>query len=165
MKQRRTTNLKYGLDLMSRKMCWQNMMSQWSWPLIFFGGYKMSSLLHFILWQLHLLADSFLNYGQKCVLCPWPWKSYQDVLKSKWTFLLNMKKFPKEVPETSGTREQKGQRFTGRVNQGLTPWSSLSPGAGPMGQDDFGLSSNKPIRQSPGVLEPGRVWSKEQRLT
>lgn len=33
-----------------------------------------------------------------------------------------------------------------------------------MGEDDFGLSSNKPIRQSPGVLEPGRVWSRKEQI-
>lgn len=40
------------------------------------------------------------------------------------------------------------------------PSYHLPPGAGPMGKDDFGLSSNKPIRESPGVLEPGRVWGR-----
>lgn len=37
-----------------------------------------------------------------------------------------------------------------------------TPGTGSMRKYDFGLSSNKPIRQSPGVLEPGWVWGQPE---
>lgn len=37
-----------------------------------------------------------------------------------------------------------------------------APGPGPMRKDNFGLCSNKPIGQSPGVLESGGICQADQ---
>lgn len=37
-----------------------------------------------------------------------------------------------------------------------------APGPGPMRQDNFGLCSNKPVGQSPGILESGRIYRADQ---
>lgn len=81
------------------------------WPF----GYKMPSRHHFILfvwnfvrisaWTVELWPKNVFGEGAATLTFePWPPKSNQCFLESKWMFMPNVKEFPQGVPEISPSR-------------------------------------------------------------